>query len=156
MARNTDWNEDSEAMDIAMKLTDKYPQIFDGIDLSKIKFVRNLSGDARKVGEIKSCGFPFDIDSPYTYYVVIENSRWKELNEAQHALAIMHLLYSVAPGGTDESSSNYGKCRKHDVKDYNVVLAAAGGRYDWKEPGVTDVVNPLEANEQEVLAKMEA
>jgi len=155
MAKNTDWNEDSESMDIAMKLLDKYPQLFESIDLSKIKFVRNLTGHSDKLGEIKSCGFPYDIDSPYTYYIVIENSKWKEMTEAQHVLAIMHLLYSIAPGGTDESSNNYGKCRKHDVKDYNVVLAAAGGRYDWKESGVTDVVNPLGENEEAVMAKVE-
>lgn len=143
MAKNVDWSEDSEAVAIAIKLVDRYPELFDGLDLSKVKFVRNLAGGGNKVGEIKACVFPFDIDSPYAYYVVISNEKWKELSDAQRNLAIMHLIYSIAPGGTDESSSGYAKCRKHDVKDYNVVLDASGGRYDWTEPGAVGINDPL-------------
>ena len=143
MAKNTDWREDSEALGIAMKLMDKFPEMFQDLDLTKIKFVRNLAGTSSKIGEIKTCGFPYDIDSPYSYYIIVENSKWKMLSEAQQTLAIMHFLYAIAPGGTDETSNNYAKCRKHDVKDYNVVLAAAGGRYDWMEPGVDGIANPL-------------
>ena len=154
MAKNTDWREDQEALGIAMKLTDKFKSLFDEIDLTKIKFVRNMAGSGRKVGEIKTCGFPYDIDSPYAYYIVIDNSYWKMMDAAQQTLAIMHFLYAVAPGGTDESSNNYAKCRKHDVKDFNVILETAGGRYDWMEPGVTGITNPLDANEDEIQEKV--
>ena len=59
MAKNTDWHEDSEAFGIALKLTDKFKAIFDGLDLTKVKFIRNMDGNSRKVGEIKICGFPY-------------------------------------------------------------------------------------------------
>lgn len=155
MAKNTDWNEDIEAFAIADKLMQKFPQIFEGLDLGRIRFVRDLGAKSRKIGEIKTCSFPYDIDSPYAYYIIVNNGVWKELSEAQQQLAIMHLLYSVAPNGTDETSANYAKCRKHDVKDYDVILAAAGGRYDWTHPGVTGIESPLLINEANLQAKIE-
>ena len=127
MAKNADWREDAEALNIAPKLTDKYKEIFEDLDLQKVRFVRNLASQAQKVGEVKACGFPYDIDSPFAYYVIIANNKWKELSESQQVLAIMHLLYAIAPQGTDETSNNYAKLRRHDVQDFNVVLAAAGG-----------------------------
>lgn len=152
MAINSDWREDEESFGIALKLQETYPDLFAGLDLSKIRFVRNLAGKGQKAGEIKSCQFPFNIDSPYAYYLVIENTRWKQLADSQKNLLVMHFLYSIAEGGTDETSKNYTKCRKHDVKDFNVVLAAAGGRYDWMEIGVDGLTDPLAepASEQEV------
>lgn len=143
MAKKVDWTEDSEALAIAQKLIEKYDELFDGLDLTRIKFVRDLTSTGHKLGELKACNFPYDIDSPYAYYHIINNNRWKEMSEAQKVLAVMHLIYSVAPGGTDESSDNYAKCRKHDVKDYQVILAAAGGNFEWMEPGV-EVLNPLD------------
>lgn len=127
MAKNADWREDAEALNIALKLTDKHKEIFEDLDLQKVRFVRNLASQAQKVGEVKACGFPYDIDSPFAYYVIIANNKWKELSESQQVLAIMHLLYAIAPQGTDETSNNYAKLRRHDVQDFNVVLAAAGG-----------------------------
>ena len=149
MAKNTDWHEDSEAFGIALKLTDKFKAIFDGLDLTKVKFIRNMDGNSSKVGEIKICGFPYDTDSPYAYYICINNSYWKSLNDAQKTLAVMHFIYAICPGGTDETSNNYAKLRRHDVKDYNVILAAAGGRYDWAELGAIDIKNPLNSNDND-------
>lgn len=155
MAKNTDWREDPEALNIAMKITDKFKEIFEHIDLSKIRFIRNLEGNPRRAGEIKSCGFPYDIDSPYAYYAIISNNKWKELTEAQHTLVIMHLLYAISPQGTDETSSNYATLRRHDVQDFNAILAAAGGRYDWATPGVTDIKDPLGCDENALNEKLE-
>lgn len=152
MAKNTDWREDSEAFGIAVKLQERYPDLFGELDLGKVKFIRNLSGTYTKAGELKACTFPYDISSPYAYYLIIENSYWKELSEAQRNLAVMHLLYGIAPGGTDETSNNYAKCRRHDVKDFNVVLAAAGGRYDWQEVGKTGINDPL-AEQPEIVTE---
>ena len=154
MAKNKDWSEDAEALGIALKLTEKYPTVFDGLDLTRVRFVRSLSATATKAGELRPCSFPFDIDSPYAYYVIINNSYWKSLSEAQQNLAVMHLIYGIAPGGTDEASASYARTRRHDVKDYNLVLAAAGGRYDWQEPGKTDIANPLTVNEDALLEKL--
>ena len=154
MAKNADWREDAEALGIAMKLVDKFETIFEDLDLTKIKFVRNLASQSQKVGEVKACGFPYDIDSPYAYYLIIANNKWKELTEAQQTLSIMHLLYAIAPQGTDESSNNYAKLRRHDVQDFNVILAAAGGRYDWMTPGVTDIKNPLLDDEDALDEKL--
>ena len=54
MAKNADWREDAEALGIAMKLVDKFETIFEDLDLTKIKFVRNLASQSQKVGEVKA------------------------------------------------------------------------------------------------------
>lgn len=41
------------------------------------------------------------------------------------------------------------------MQDFNVILAAAGGRYDWMTPGVADLKNPLQADESAFLATLE-
>ena len=145
MAKKTDWNEDSEALGIAQRLInhEKIGILFENPDLNKIKFVRDLTSTGHKIGELKACGFPYNIDSPYTYYLVINNSIWKTLSEAKKVLTVAKLIYAVAPGGTDESSKNYAKCRKYDVKDFVVILGLAGGNFEWMEPDV-DVLNPLD------------
>ena len=143
MSQNMNWSEDTEALGIALKLAQKFTDLFAGLDLTKIRFVRNLSMYMKKVGEIRACNFPYNIDSPYAYYIVISNRQWKQLSEAQKILSVMHLLYAIAPNGTNEQSNNYAKLRKHDVEDFNVILAAAGGRYDWMTPGVQGILNPL-------------
>lgn len=143
MAKKVDWTEDSATLEIALKLVEKYPDLFDGLDLTKVRFVRDLNASGHKIGELKPCGFPYDIDSPYAYYIVANNIVWKELSAAQQNLAVMHFLYAIAPGGTDEASASYAKTRKHDVKDYDTILKAAGGRYDWAKPGATDLPDPL-------------
>ncbi len=143
MAKNVEWSEDNAALGLALRLVDKYPEFFDGLDLTRIRFVRDMAGSGHKIGELKPCGFPYDIDSPYTYYIIINNLVWKELSPAQQSLAVMHFLYAIAPGGTDDASQSYAKTRKHDVKDYDVIIKAAGDRYDWAKPGAADLVDPL-------------
>ncbi len=143
MAKNTDWSVSNEGMEMAVKLVDRYPEHFAHIDLGKINFISDNAGTGRKVCEVKACGFPYDIDSPYVYYFIMHSGGWKKLDEAQRHVAMMHMLYSVAENGTDEASANYGKCRSYDVKDYNLILNATGGRSDWAEPGAIGIVDPL-------------
>ena len=148
MARNTNWIEDSEALGIAMRLVDKFSELFKGLNLSKIKFVRELSSNGKKIGELKPCDFPYYIDCPYAYYIIISNTRWKELSKGQHNMTIKSLLYSIADGGTDENSKNYAKTRPYDVQGYTKIISDAGGNYNWQRPGM-DVPDPLDDNRQE-------
>ena len=146
-----EWREDSEVMGIAVQLVEKYPDMLGEIDLGKVRFVRILEKKAKKILAVKSCGFPFNIDNNYVYYIMINNNKWQMLNEKQKNLAVMGGLYTITPGGTDSGSVNYGKKRQKDVEDYSMVLCAAGGRYDWGQIGTDDIPNVL--GDEEVKAE---
>ena len=149
MGLKCEWKEDSESMSIAMDVLVKYSEIFSGIDLDKIKFIRILGRKKGKDIKVTSVGFPVNIDNPYLYYFEVDDEKWKRMDEAKRNLTVFSGLFEIAPGGMDPESVNYGKKRPMDVKDYAAVIAAAGGRYDWKEEGAVGIHDILEKKDEE-------
>lgn len=139
MGRKNEWQEDSEAMSIAMDIIDKFEETFAGIDLTKIRFLRILGKKNGKDVKVTSVGFPMNIDIPYLYYMEFDDEKWKVMDDAKRNLTVFSGLYEIAPGGMDSESSEYGKKRPLDIKDYAEVIAVAGGRYDWKNVGATGI-----------------
>ena len=144
MSVKHEWSEDSEAMSIAMEILSKFVEMFDGIDLSKIRFLRILEKKTGKACKVTSVGFPLNIDVAYLYYMEINDEKWKAMTDSQRNLTIFSGLYEIAPGGMDPESVNYGKKRKHEVEDFDTVIAAAGGRYDWNRVGAQSIPNILD------------
>ena len=149
MGKKNEWQEDSEALSIAMDIIDKYNETFEHIDLAKIRFLRILNKKNGKDVKVTSVSFPFNIDTPYLYYMDFDAEKWKVMDDAKRNLTVFSALYEVAPGGMDAESSNYGKKRPIDIKDYAAVIAAAGGRYDWKEVGSTGIHDILLSKEEQ-------
>lgn len=149
MGKKDEWQEDSEAMSIAMDIVDKFEDTFEGIDLTKIRFLRILNKKKGKEVKVTSTSFPFNIDTPYLYYMEFDDEKWKVMDDAKRNLVVFSALYEIAPGGMDSESSSYGKKRPLDIKDYAAVIAAAGGRYDWKEVGSTGIHDILLSKEDE-------
>lgn len=149
MGKKDEWQEDSEAMSIAMDIVDKFEETFEGIDLTKIRFLRILNKKKGKEVKVTSTSFPFNIDTPYLYYMEFDDEKWKVMDDAKRNLVVFSALYEIAPGGMDSESSSYGKKRPLDIKDYAAVIAAAGGRYDWKEVGSTGIHDILLSKEDE-------
>ena len=137
MSVKREWQEDSEAMSIAMDIIDKYSETFEGIDLTKIRFIRIMDRNNGKPCKVTSVGFPYNIDNPYLYYIEIDDGKWKQMDESQRNLLVFRGLYEIAPGGMDSESVNYGRKRKKDIDDYRYVIEVAGGRYDWNDTGAT-------------------
>ena len=149
MSCKEEWLEDSEALGIAMEVITKFGETFTGIDLGKIRFVRVVGKKSGKAVKLMPVGFPFNIDIQYLYYLLIDDTKWNEMNEAQRNLTVFSGLFEIAPGGMDAESKNYGKKRKRDIEDFEEVLAAAGGRYDWKKTGASgihDILTPEKEN----------
>lgn len=145
---DVEWMEDAEAMGIALEITNKFNEMFAGVDLSKIRFVRVLNKKSSKAVKLSTVGFPYNIDVNYLYYMIIDDGKWKGMSDAQRNLAIFAGLFEIAPNGMDVESSNYGKKRKRDVEDFDEVIAVAGGRYDWKKEGAVGIKDILEPDEE--------
>lgn len=149
MSRKTEWHEDSEALSIALDIVNKYEDTFAGIDLTKIRFIRLLGKKKGKDVKVTSVGFPMNIDVPFLYYMEFDDTKWQVMDDAKRNLTVFSGLYEIAPGGMDAESSNYGKKRPVDIKDYAAVIAAAGGRYDWKEVTSTGIHDILLSDKDE-------
>lgn len=139
MSVKNEWQEDSEALSIAMDVVNKYDETFEGIDLTKIRFLRIHGRKNGKACKVTSVGFPFNIDINYLYYMEIDDEKWREMKDAQRNILVFRGLFEISPGGMDPESVNYGKKRKKDVEDFDEVIAVAGGRYDWQRTGVTGI-----------------
>lgn len=139
MSVKREYDEDSEALSIAMEVMNKYSEVFEGFDLSKIRFLRVKDKRSEKGYKVTSVGFPFNIDIPYLYYIEIYNDNWMKMTEEQRNILVFSSMYEIAPNGMDPESSSYGKKRKKDIEDFSEVIAVAGGRYDWKSPQATGI-----------------
>ena len=149
-----EWQEDSEAMSIAMDVVEKYGETFEEIDLTKIRFLRVMGRKNGKACKVTSAGWPFNIDVPYLYYMEIDDEKWKSMTDVQRNILVFRGLYEIAPGGMDSESVNYGKKRKRDNEDFTEVINVAGGRYDWQETGATGIHDILSEQDRENIDVM--
>ena len=149
-----EWQEDSEAMSIAMDVVEKYGETFEEIDLTKIRFLRVMGRKNGKACKVTSAGWPFNIDVPYLYYMEIDDEKWKSMTDVQRNILVFRGLYEIAPGGMDSESVNYGKKRKRDNEDFTEVINVAGGRYDWQETGATGIHDILSEQDRENIDMM--
>ena len=149
-----EWQEDSEAMSIAMDVVEKYGETFEEIDLTKIRFLRVMGRKNGKACKVTSAGWPFNIDVPYLYYMEIDDEKWKSMTDVQRNILVFRGLYEIAPGGMDSESVNYGKKRKRDIEDFTEVSNVAGGRYDWQETGATGIHDILSEQDRENIDMM--
>lgn len=150
MSKNHEWKEDTEVMNIAVKLLEKYDEVFCGFDISKIRFIRELSGSVKKQhAKMFAVKYPFDIDSQYVYYFCTSNSNWKTLTPEQQTILVFRQMLGIPSGGTDSESENYAKIRRPDVDEYSEVLIATDGRFDWANVGVNNLKNILDGDVDE-------
>ena len=149
-----EWQEDSEAMSIAMDVVEKYGETFEEIDLTKIRFLRVMGRKNGKACKVTSAGWPFNIDVPYLYYMEIDDEKWKSMTDVQRNILVFRGLYEIAPGGMDSESVNYGKKRKRDIEDFTEVINVAGGRYDWQGTGATGIHDILSEQDRENIDMM--
>ena len=154
MSVKNEWQEDSEAMSIALDVVEKYSETFEGIDLTKIRFLRILGRKNGKSCKVTSVGFPFNIDVLYLYYMEIDDEKWKQMTDVQRNILVFRGLYEIAPGGMDAESVNYGKKRKKDIEDFTEVINVAGGRYDWDVAGATGIHDILDEKDKENIGDM--
>lgn len=142
MAKYTDYVVDSEAMDFANKLVDKFEDRLGHIDLTKVCFIREKgkksSGKVIKTSAVK---YPVDIDSPYIYYITINDNLWNLLDDSQKAINVFEQLCSIELGGTDSQSAGYAKKQKPQVVRFIEALNLTDGEYDYENGIVNNILD---------------
>ena len=142
MAKFVDYVIDSEAMEFANRLVDKFDERLGHIDLSKVCFVREKGKSAKgKVVKTSAVKYPMDIDSPYIYYVTINETLWVALDDSQKAINIFEQLCSIEIGGTDTQSAGYAKKQRPQVVRFIEAMNLTDGEYDYDNGSVKNILD---------------
>mgnify|MGYP006995705927 FL=1 len=111
----------------AKGLKTKYPEIFDGIDVDKLKCVsitnKERGKGKKKLWSILSVKQPIRMDCPFSYYVILFASDWAELNDKMRLLLVADVLQSV-PTDDDE-----GKVLSPDMHEFAVMVRTFGADF---------------------------
>ena len=142
MAKFVDYVIDSEAMEFANRLVDKFDERLGHIDLSKVCFVREKGKSAKgKVVKTSAVKDPMDIDSPYIYYITINETLWMALDDSQKAINIFEQLCSIEIGGTDTQSAGYAKKQRPQVVRFIEAMNLTDGEYDYENVSVKNILD---------------
>jgi len=93
--KKTECFTDEEVKKLAEEIVEKYQELFSGIDLSKIHFIRIKNKKNRNIIELKNISFPYNLDINYAFYFLTYNKKWMMLNEEQKKIAVMNGLYGI-------------------------------------------------------------
>lgn len=141
MAKETGYHIDREVEDIIDELLLKYPKVFSFFDVNKIQSVILDNKKSKKPIKIVPIKFPYDISSTKTYYFIVYDECWKDMNQTQKNIAVFKAMISIPDGGFNEEDKNYAKIRKPDYELYAEEFAVTGGVPNWMEN--PDVRDPL-------------
>ena len=123
----------------AKSLQTKYPEIFDGIDIDKVKCVQITNKDRpqarKKLWSILPVKMPIRMDCPYAYYVILFAQDWDDLNEKMRLLLIADVLQSI-PCDDDE-----GKVITPDMHEYAIMVRTFGADFMDNEDKVPHLIN---------------
>ena len=123
---------------LAHGLQERHPEIFDGIDIDKIRCVsitnKERGKKRRKLWGILPVKNPIRMDCPYTYYVIVYNKDWVELNEKMRLMMVADVLQSV-PAEDD------GKVLQPDMKEFSVMLRTFGVDFMENESRIPHLLN---------------
>jgi len=140
-----------EFADIASALSAKYPEVFGGVDTTKIRCVAIINKERKdnaKMWEVKAVPMPIRMDCPYAWYVVIFLSDWAEMDEVHRQLFVADIMCSIPFDGEE------GKVVRPDLNDYSVMLRTFG--VDYMDKPTADLKNLLECDikwDYKVVAK---
>jgi hypothetical protein len=111
----------------AKGLKNKYPEIFDGIDVDKLKCVsitnKERSQGKKKLWTVLPVKQPIRMDCPFSHYIIMFASDWEELNDKMRLLLVADVLQSI-PTDDDE-----GKTISPDMHEFAVMVRTFGADF---------------------------
>ena len=159
MAKFVDFYSDKEIQDIMEAIVERFPQMFEGFDASKIGFVTTRkktkkSGPALKLHKV---GYPQNVWVSKAYIVEAFETVWKAQDQKKKNLAVFRTMCAIPVGGMDEQSKAYGKILQPDIKMFMREYAACGGVPNWEEnPAAKDPMDQKQEDVQKAIPTPEA
>jgi hypothetical protein len=124
----------------AHQIVDKYPEIFDGINVDKIRCVKitnnTRAASSKTIWKNEGVSMPIRMDCPFSWYVSIHYNDWDGFLDNQKLLLITQVLLSCGKGEEGE-----GKVIPPDNKDYEILLRTFGGPDYILDPSVPNIID---------------
>jgi hypothetical protein len=129
-----------EFPNMANALVEKYPQVFYGIEVEKLRCVKITNKDRKpekKMYEVQAVKMPVAMDAPYGWYITVWHNFWDAFTENQKLLLIADALHGIPSNSVQDE----GKVVPCDVKEHSTMVRTFGG-IDWlDDPNVKHLLN---------------
>ncbi len=138
MQSKQEFEEVKEFHQIASKLVKKYPDVFFGLDIDKVKCVAITNKERckkNKLWRVKPVPMPIRMDCPFSYYVVIFMSDWVELQNKHKYLLVSDSILSIPIEDDKEGTLN-----AFDMQDFGVMIRTFGPDYLDRD-NVPDIID---------------
>ena len=137
-----DWQMCPEIKDLVDDIVEKFPNLFDHVDSSKISCIIAMAGNApnkgRALATIRVINDKTRIatGTPYNYILEVYDANWNDQEDRQKQMVVFHELMHIEP----EAEEDDPKLRKHDTEDFYEILNIWGidYLYDKELPDLLD------------------
>jgi hypothetical protein len=119
---------------IALKLVDKYPEFFNGINANEIKCVGITNKDpkdGKDVFDIMPVPMPIRMDCAFSYYAICNMQDWMGMDRKHQQVEVFRVLSRISP-------ENDGRVLPFDLKDVYTVVKNFGP--DYRRVDVPDIL----------------
>lgn len=111
---------------LATSLVEKYPEVFYGVDISKIRCVKVTNKDRKpekKPFEVLAVKMPVLMDAPFGWYLTFWHNFWDGFTENQKLLLIADALHHIPSNPIEDE----GKVIPCDVKAHSTMVRTFKG-----------------------------
>jgi hypothetical protein len=111
---------------LATSLVEKYPEVFYGVDINKIRCVKVTNKDRKpekKLFEVLAVKMPILMDAPYGWYLTVWHNFWDGFTENQKLLLIADALHHIPSNPVEDE----GKVVPCDVKAHSTMVRTFKG-----------------------------
>lgn len=119
-----EYQEEKEFANMAVKIVEKYPEVFEGIDVEKlcaVKITNKSRPETRKkMVDIVPVKMPVALHSPYKWYAVFYAEDWDNMTEEHQLALVAEALCSMPRDGDGEDST--GKVVPCDTHGYALMF----------------------------------
>jgi hypothetical protein len=146
-----------EFSQLATGLVEKYPEVFYGIEVNKIRCVKVTNKDRddkkQRLYEVQAVKMPVLMDAPYGWYITVWHNFWDSFTEKQKLLLVADALHHIPKNAVEDE----GKVVPCDVKAHSTMVRTFKGIDYLDDPDMPHllneevkwITNKLDVDEQE-------
>ena len=123
-----EYEENNEFNSMALKVSEKYPEKFNNVDVGKICCVnvtnkdrKEKEGQSDRIWKVVAVKMPVALHCEYSWYVVLHSNDWDEKSEKHKLLLVAEVLH-----GLPNELDGEGKVNPVDTKGYHAIFNTFG------------------------------
>ena len=116
-----DYEVVNEFETLANQIVEKYPEVFHGVEVDKIRCVKITNKDRPPTKDcswqLMAVKMPIRLDCAYAWYIVVYASDWDPMDERHKLLLVAEIL-----NGVPKSDDEEGKVNPFDAKGFKLMF----------------------------------